>query len=46
VILSTLIVGDTLDFTDQVPLYPATDGWTLKYRLIPSSPCRRRRRSR
>jgi hypothetical protein len=35
VILASLIVGDTLDFTDQVPLYPATDGWTLKYRLIP-----------
>jgi hypothetical protein len=36
-ILSTLVVGDTLDFVDQVPLYPATDGWTLKYRLIPET---------
>lgn len=30
-----LIAGDTLDFTDQVAEYPATDGWTLRYRLIP-----------
>jgi hypothetical protein len=30
-----LIAGDTLDFTDVVPDYPATAGWTLKYRLVP-----------
>lgn len=30
-----LIAGDTLDFVDQVPDYPASDGWTLKYRLVP-----------
>lgn len=35
-ILNRLTVGDTLDFVDQVPEYPATDGWTLKYRLTPS----------
>jgi len=33
--LEKLVVGDTLDFTDVVVDYPATDGWTLKYRLIP-----------
>lgn len=32
-ILDQLIIGDTLDFVDQVPGYPATDGWTLKYLL-------------
>lgn len=31
----TLIAGDTLDFTVSVPDYPATGGWTLKYRLTP-----------
>lgn len=31
----TLIAGDTLDFTVSVPAYPATGGWTLKYRLTP-----------
>lgn len=30
-----LVAGDTLDFTVSVPDYPATDGWTLKYRLTP-----------
>lgn len=36
----TIIAGDTLDFTVTVADYPATDGWTLKYRLTPrfSSP--------
>lgn len=34
--LSRLIAGDTLDFVDQVPQYPATDGWTLRYRLTPT----------
>lgn len=29
------IAGDTLDFTVSVADYPATDGWTLKYRLVP-----------
>jgi len=33
--IDELIAGDTLDFVDEVPEYPATDGWTLKYRLIP-----------
>jgi hypothetical protein len=32
-ILDQIIAGDTLDFVDQVPDYPATDGWTLKYLL-------------
>ena len=38
--LETMIAGDTLDFTVSVADYPATDGWTLKYRLTPrfSSP--------
>lgn len=31
----TIIAGDTLDFTVSVDAYPATDGWTLKYRLTP-----------
>ena len=30
-----LVVGDTLKFQTEVPAYPATDGWTLKYRLVP-----------
>lgn len=34
-ILDQIIAGDTLDFVDAVPGYPATDGWTLKYRLAP-----------
>jgi hypothetical protein len=33
--LSKLIAGDSLDFTTSVADYPATAGWTLKYRLIP-----------
>jgi hypothetical protein len=33
--LDRLVAGDTLDFTDEVPDYPPSDGWTLKYRLIP-----------
>jgi hypothetical protein len=33
--LETTIAGDTLDFTVEVPDYPASDGWTLKYRLTP-----------
>jgi hypothetical protein len=33
----TLIAGDTLKFYTSVPAYPAGDGWTLKYRLIPRS---------
>lgn len=32
-ILEQIIVGDTIDFVDQVGAYPATDGWTLKYLL-------------
>lgn len=31
----TIIAGDTLDFVVSVPDYPASDGWTLKYRLTP-----------
>lgn len=27
--------GDSIDFVDQVDSYPASDGWTLKYRLTP-----------
>lgn len=30
-----LTAGDTLDFTTSVPDYPASSGWTLKYRLAP-----------
>jgi hypothetical protein len=30
-----IIAGDTLDFTTSVSGYPASAGWTLKYRLIP-----------
>jgi hypothetical protein len=33
--LERVIVGDTLSDTVSVPGYPASDGWTLKYRLIP-----------
>jgi hypothetical protein len=31
----TLIAGDTLDFSTTVTNYPASDGYTLKYRLVP-----------
>lgn len=34
--VETHIAGDTLDFTVEVPEYPNTDGWTLKYRLKPN----------
>ena len=33
--LAELIAGDTLDFLDVVPGYPATAGWSLKYRMAP-----------
>lgn len=33
--INKLIAGDTLDFTTSVADYPASDGWTLKYRLVP-----------
>jgi len=33
--IDTIIIGDTLDFETTVAGYPASDGWTLKYRLIP-----------
>ena len=33
--LETTIAGDTLSFTVEVSQYPASDGWTLKYRLTP-----------
>lgn len=33
--LEEFVAGDTLDFIVEVPDYPASDGWTLKYRLTP-----------
>lgn len=33
----TLIAGDALDFKTSPPNYPASDGWTLTYRLTPQS---------
>lgn len=30
-----IVVGDTLDFETTVNNYPATDGWTLNFRLVP-----------
>ena len=33
--ISKLIAGDSLDFTTEVAKYPADEGWTLKYRLVP-----------
>lgn len=30
-----LIAGDTLNFLTVVPDYPASSGWTLKFRLVP-----------
>jgi len=33
--LSEHIAGDTLNFTVEVPEYPASDTWVLKYRLTP-----------
>lgn len=33
--VNLLTAGDTLDFTTSVPDYPASAGWTLKYRLAP-----------
>lgn len=33
--LQQITAGDTLKFEASVPDYPASDGWTLKYRLIP-----------
>ena len=32
---NTVYAGDTLEFTSSVPDHPASDGWTLKYRLAP-----------
>lgn len=29
------VAGDTFDMTVEVVDYPASDGWTLKYRLVP-----------
>lgn len=31
----TIVAGDTLDFVTSVPDYPASAGYTLKYRLVP-----------
>lgn len=31
-----ILAGDTLQWTRSLPDYPATSGWTLKYRLINS----------
>lgn len=33
--INEIVVGDTLDFSTEVPQYTPADGWTLKYRLIP-----------
>lgn len=33
--LQKLISGDSLNFATAVPMYPATAGWVLKYRLSP-----------
>lgn len=33
--IEEIVAGDTLDFSVSVADYPATDGWTLKYRLTP-----------
>ena len=33
--ITELIVGDTLQFDTDVPDYPASDGYTLTYRLVP-----------
>lgn len=30
-----LIAGDTLQFATSTPAYPASSGWTLRYRLVP-----------
>lgn len=30
-----LIAGDTLNFLSGTPGYPASDGWTLNYRMVP-----------
>lgn len=30
----THVAGDTLDFPVEVPDYPSSDGWTLKYYLV------------
>lgn len=35
--LESIIAGDTLSFTESVPAYPASAGWTLTYRLVPRS---------
>lgn len=32
-----LIAGDTLDFVTEVSSYPASAGWTLRFRLVPRS---------
>ena len=32
---SSLVVGDTLNFTTYVADYLPSDGWTLKFRLVP-----------
>jgi hypothetical protein len=33
--IDQLIAGDTLDFIDEAPDYPASAGWALVYRLVP-----------
>lgn len=35
--LQPIIAGDTLAFSKAVPDYPASEGWTLTYRLAPRS---------
>ena len=33
--ITELVAGDSLDFATTVAEYPATDGWALKYVLVP-----------
>ncbi len=35
IFVETHVAGDTLDFRVEVPDYPNTDAWALKYRLVP-----------
>jgi|GEM_PF-982787 len=34
--VSRLVAGFTLNFADRIAAYPASAGWTLRYRLIPT----------
>lgn len=35
--LDRLVLGDTLNYATTVAGYPASEGWTLSYRLVPRS---------